>query len=384
MTNLAIAAHEAAEQPSFASLFHRMPAAAGSAPGRVNLMGDHTDYNGGYVLSMITPQETHVELVPREDAVVRVWNGSVEKGGAWRDYRLGAEQPTRDWLTSVQAVTTALRRDGRRLSGMDIRLVSSVPPGAGLASGASLAVALLKALRNAFRLDLSEEEIAKLAYRAAIEFADAPAGRMDHMICALGRPGSALCLDTEAMTYEHLLLPPTLDWVVVHSGVARTHASESYRERRRECEAACAMLGLRSMRELEGAGRQAVLSRIDELPAPLDGRARHVVTENERVLIGAEMLEERNVQGFGLLMDASHTSLRYDYAVSVPETDLLVELAQAEEGVYGARLTGGGFGGSVVCAAEAGKAWDVAAHVVERYRRHSGRDGTILLPASPA
>ncbi|ALA59234.1 galactokinase [Nitrospira moscoviensis] len=380
MSHHATTAHDIAAYPDFTQLFHRLPDALAYAPGRVNLMGDHTDYNGGYVLPMPLPQETHVEVALRQDRTVRVWSGNVEPAQAHRDYRLGEERRRQDWVDYVQAATAALARGTHALSGMDVRVVSSVPPGAGLASSAALLVALLHAMRNALRLDVSDADVARLAHLAETEFVGAPVGIMDQMVCALGRPGSAFFLDTATLAYEHVPLPPSAEWIVIHSGVRHSHQTGSYPERRRECEAACALLGLRSMRDLEGAGRQEVLSRIAELPPPLDARARHVVTENDRVLAGVELLQDGNMRGFGALMKASHESLRHDYAVSVPETDLLVELADAEEAVYGARLTGGGFGGSVVIAAQAGAGRQVAGRIAERYRGHCGREAAVLLP----
>jgi galactokinase len=200
------------------------------------------------------------------------------------------------------------------------------------------------------------------------------------MVCALGRPASAFFLDTATLDYEHVALPKELGWVVVHSGVSHSHASGSYQARRRECEAASSLLGVRWMRDLEGTGRQTVLSRIDELPVPLNGRARHVVTETDRVLAAVGMLKSGNLHALGVLMNESHVSLRDDFEVSVPETDLLVDLAQDAPGVYGARLTGGGFGGSVVAAVEYGVARDLASELVTRYQTQSGRVGTVLLP----
>jgi len=343
-------------------------------------MGDHTDYNGGYVLPMVLPQENCVELAFRQDDAAHVWSGSLDANQAHREYHLGEEQPHHDWLDYVQAVTALLRQQGHQLPGFDMRVVSSVPLGAGLSSSASLLVACLRAFRTALHAELSDEAVARLAFRAETEFVGAPVGIMDQMVCALGRTGSALFLDTTTLDYEHVPLPQSMEWIVIHSGVRHSHVTGSYQERRRECEAASALLGLHSLRDLQGAGRQSVLSLIEELPVPLNARARHVVTENERVLTGMDMLEHANIKGFGALMDASHVSLRNDYAVSVPETDLLVDLAHAEELVYGARLTGGGFGGSVVIAVQNGSGKDIATQIVSSYQEHSGRQGTILLP----
>jgi galactokinase len=367
-------------QLTFESLFHRLPEAAAYAPGRVNLMGDHTDYNGGYVLPMILPHETCVELAVRQDRVMHIWSASVRPEDAYREYELGREAHTHDWLDYVQGLTAILRQNEHHLVGFDMRISSSVPLGAGVSSSASLLVAVLRGIRTAMHLELSDIAIAHLAHQAETEFVRAPVGMMDQMVCALGHPGSAFFLDTATSEYEHVPIPPSIEWIVIHSGVRHSHVTGSYQQRRRECEEACALLGLRSMRELEGAGRQEVLARIDDLAAPLNRRARHVVMENERVLTAVELLKRGHVSEFGAVMDKSHASLKHDYAVSVQETDLLVDLAHEEPGVYGARLTGGGFGGSVVIGVQAGMEQDISTRIMTKYRSNCGEAGTVLLP----
>jgi galactokinase len=364
----------------FVTLFGSEPTHRAEAPGRVNLMGDHTDYNGGFVLPMPMPQRTHVELRLRNDGMVGLWSASVEES-APLSYRLGSETRKHDWTDYVQGVTWALRADGRSLTGFDLRIESTIPLGAGLSSSASLLIAMLRGLRHAMTLELADDALATLAYRAETEFVGAPVGIMDHMVCSLGRPHEAFFLDTATLEYEYVALPQTLECVVLHSGMQHHHATGSYRERRQECETINRLLGLRRLRDLEHNGKQSVLARISELPPPLDRRARHVLTENQRVLTAMEFLKAGNVQAFGTVMSASHESLRHDYEVSTPDIDLLVELASAHQLVYGARLTGGGFGGSVVIAAEAGRGRDVAQWVAQSYRAGAQRDAVILLPS---
>jgi galactokinase len=364
----------------FVSLFGAQPTHGAEAPGRVNLIGDHTDYNGGFVLPMPMPQRTNVELRLRNNGMVRLWSASVEEPGALCTYRLGSETRKQHWTDYVQGVTWALRADGRELSGFDLRIESTVPIGAGLSSSASLLVAVLRGLRHAMALELADEALATLAHRAETEFVGAPVGIMDHMVCSLGRPHEAFFLDTATLEYEYVALPQTLECVVLHSGVQHHHATGSYRERRQECETINSLLGLRWLRDLEGNGQQSVLARIGELPAPLDRRARHVLTENQRVLTAMEFLKAGNAQALGTVMSASHESLRHDFEVSTPDIDLLVELASAHRMVYGARLTGGGFGGSVVIAAAAGSGRDVAQWVARGYHAGAQRDAVILLP----
>ena len=366
----------------FAGLFGTAPAHAAEAPGRVNLMGDHTDYNGGFVLPMPIPQRTKVELRSRNDGMVHLWSASVQEPGGPHTYRLGSESKKQDWTDYVQGLTWALRADGRELSGFDLRIESSIPIGAGLSSSASLLVAVLRGLRHAMALELPDDALAALAYRAETEFVEAPVGIMDHMVCSLGRPHEALFLDTATLEYEYVALPQTMECVVLHSGVQHHHATGSYRERRQECETISHLLGLRRMRDLELNGKQTVLAKIGDLPPPLDRRARHVLTENQRVLTGMDLLKESNVRAFGTVMSTSHESLRHDFEVSTPDIDLLVELASAHPMVYGARITGGGFGGSVVIAAAAGSGRDVAQRVARSYHASTQRDAIILLPLS--
>jgi galactokinase len=365
---------------SFEALFQRPCEANESSPGRVNLIGDHTDYNGGYVLPMVLPQQTSVEGARRDDRRVKVWSQNVDPAAGWADYVLGGERRVGDWVDYVQAATAVLAQEGYALPGLDLRVVSSVPLGAGLSSSAALLVAILRVCRSLLHRDVPDETIARLAHRAETEWVGAPVGVMDQMVCALGRRGFAFFLDTATLDYRHIPLPASVDWVVIHSGVHHSHATGGYAQRRHECEDASRRLGVRWLRDLEGQGRRTVLSRIEELPPPLSTRARHVILENERVLAAVELLKAGDLTAFGSLMNASHASLRDDFAVSTRETDLLVELAQAEPATYGARLTGGGFGGSVVVAVKDGTARDVGAQVASHYRRQSGQAGIVLLP----
>jgi galactokinase len=368
--------------PTFVSLFGRPPEASADAPGRVNLMGDHTDYNGGYVLPMVLPHKTYVEVASRDDGKVQVWSANVDPHEARQDFSVKQERPTGGWVDYVQAVTASLLAGGKPATGMDIRLSSEVPLGAGLSSSASLLIALFRAIDRLMHWDLADEDIARLAHRAETDFVGAPVGIMDQMVCALGRPGAALFLDVANHQYEHVPLPSAVEWVVIHSGVRHSHVTGSYQERRKECEMASALLGVRWLRDLEGQVNPTADACIDALPQTLRKRVHHVVSENARVLTGAALLKQQDVRGFGIEMNASHQSLRLDYEVSVPETDLLVELAQRHPAVYGARMTGGGFGGSVVMAVDAGMAQRVGREVIEAYRSGPNREGTLLLPLS--
>ncbi|HOC17596.1 MAG TPA: galactokinase [Vicinamibacterales bacterium] len=359
----------------FEALFGRPPELEASAPGRVNLIGEHTDYNEGFVLPTVIPQRTHVALGARSDRTVRAFSAQVD-GQAPFEYRLGSEQPRRDWTDYVQGITWVLGEEHFAFEGADLFIESSVPVGSGLSSSAALLVAVLRAFREEYSLPLDDVALARLAKRAENDFVGAPVGIMDQMVCSLASDRQALFLDARTLEYRLLALPPEIELVVINSGVAHQHSAGDYRTRRAECERAAAALGVPALRDLTPAD----LPRAMALPEPLGRRARHVVTEDERVLQAVAAIERGDLAELGRLFYASHASMRDDYEVSVRETDLLVELARAESAVHGARLTGGGFGGSVVILAEPGKSGGTAARVKAEYDRQSGRVATVLVP----
>lgn len=336
---------------------------AASAPGRVNLIGEHTDYNDGFVLPLALPLLTTVRLAPRADRRVVIASDAYPDDGE-QSYTLGEEQRRGSWLDYAQAVTWALAREGWRHSGFQARVASTVPPGAGLASSAAFEVALLRALREAFSLPLDDPVIATLGRTAENGFVGAQTGIMDQMAASLARPRTALFLDCRTLAYELIPLPEEAAILVLDSGIRHQHSAGEYNARRAECAAAAQRLGVPSLRDATAADRD----RIAALPAPLDRRARHVVTENARVLEAREALRRGDLAGLGALMLASHVSQRDDFAVSLPAIDRLVEIAAAQPGVYGARLTGGGWGGCVVALAERER----AATIMERIAAAAG------------
>ena len=357
---------------SFAALFGRSPSVTADAPGRVNLIGEHTDYNQGFVLPTPIPQRTVAELAPRADEQVRAASASLT--GKVEQYALGAETPGRGWLDYVQGLTWALRADGALILGFDLRLASSVPIGAGLASSAALEVAVLRALRAAFRLPLDDVELALLGQRAENEFVGARVGVMDQMAASLGVGGRALLIDTRSLEHRSVALPAGAELVVIDSGVAHRNRAGGYNARRAECERACALLGVRALRDLAAADLPQLA-----LPDPLARRVRHVVGENERVRAALAALEAGDVVRLGALLDASHASLRDDYEVSTPEVDRLVEIARAQPETLGARLTGGGFGGAIVALVRRGAAAAVAERITRGFTRQTGRSATVLV-----
>jgi galactokinase len=351
-----------------------MPEFHADAPGRVNLIGEHTDYQDGYVLPSAVPQRTHATLHVREDNRVRAW--SAEMGQDPIEYAIGQEQQGAGWGDYVQGVTWAASRSGLRLGGFDLWLRSDVPIGSGLSSSAALEVSTLRAIRAAFDLPLSDVELALMAQRAEVEFVGAPVGIMDQMAASLAGEREALFLDTRSLEFERIPLPAALDLVVIDSRISHRHAGGEYVTRRGESEEAARLLGVSRLRD---AGPE-MLPRIQELPPVLARRARHIVTENERVLRAREALLAADLRALGALFTASHASLRDDYEVSVPAVDRLVALALEHPKVFGGRMTGGGFGGAVVIATSAGSGTEVAGWVTAAYARETGSQPSVLVP----
>jgi galactokinase len=362
---------------AFRGRFGGSPSVIATAPGRVNLIGEHTDYNGGFVLPMVIPQRAHVALARGADASVRIASAAVRGDEREQTYLLGHETPGRGWLDYVQGITAALRADGYPIGGFDAFVATTVPLGSGLSSSAALEVALLRGLRELFSLPLDDVALALCGQRAENDFVGARVGIMDQMAVSLAEPGTALLLDTRDLTYETVPLPASAELIVLDSGVKHAHAAGDYNTRRAECERACALLGVAQLRDV---GLDD-LPAISALPAPLDRRVRHVVTENARVLEAVAALRADDLPALGALFTASHVSQADDYEVSTPEIDRLVALAADDPAVYGARLTGGGFGGSVVMLARPGAGRNAAERIAAAYARESGRPATVLLPA---
>lgn len=338
----------------FREIYGYAPAAAASAPGRVNLLGEHTDYNDGYVLPTAIPQRTTVELGLNAGGIFRAYASTLDQAVAW----VPGETPERGFASYLYGCISLLEAAGHTLAPLDIWVDSSVPMGAGLSSSAALEVAMLKALREMFELSIDNVEIAQLAQRAEIEYAGVRCGIMDQMASSLADTEHMLFLDTRTLERKLLDLPHDSEILVIYSGVPRKLAASKYNERRAECEQAAARLGVAALRDITNPGA------VEALPEPLKRRARHVVTENARVL---EAVAGVDAQRFGQLMNASHASLRDDYEVSIDALDRLAALLQEDDAVYGARLTGAGFGGASVALVKAGTAAEVSERVLAQF-----------------
>jgi len=351
------------------------------APGRVNLIGDHTDYNDGFVLPMAIDREVRIEFVPRGDARLRV--RSRELGGECEFTADQSEPPAGPaWGRYLWGVARELHAAGARVPGAETRIGSDVPVGAGLSSSAALEVAFGFGLARLAGASLPLTDLALLCQRAENEHAGMRCGIMDQYVVCHGRAGAALILDCRSLRHEYapLHFDVEVGIVVCHSMVHHALADGEYNRRRAQCEAGVAQLRarrsrVRSLRDVDERNWPDWAEGLDPL---LARRCRHVVRENARVLAAADALRAADAERFGELMYASHASLRDDFEVSCAELDLLVELARAVDGVYGARMTGGGFGGCTVNLVRADALARFEAQVSAGYVAATGRTPQIF------
>ncbi len=319
------------------------------APGRVNLIGEHTDYSEGYVMPLAIDLHAWVAAAPRDDNRIRVYSTNV---GKTAEMDLAKPLPGAEghWSAYILGVAAVLHSGGMKLRGADLLVHGNVPMGAGLSSSASVEVAAGFAMLAVSGLAMPPEALAKICQRAENEYAGAMVGIMDQMMACCGRENYALMLDCRTLGYELLPLFHDAQFVVCNSMVKHDHAANEYNQRRADCEMAAQLLAakLPEIRTLRDVSIEQLERFRGDLPATVYRRARHVVSENARVLSARVALETGDPNRFGTLMKQSHASLRDDYSVSCAELDTLVELASKAQGVYGARMTGGGFGGCTI------------------------------------
>ncbi len=329
----------------FEQVFRRQPEAVCFAPGRVNLIGEHTDYNGGFVLPLAVDMGIYCAAAPRDDDKLRFYSGSFTADGI-AEYSLAELSLKGSWADYPVSVILALRAFGYPLErGCDLCFCGDLPCGAGLSSSAAIETAVCAALKELYSVPLTPQETAVICQFAENRFIGVNCGIMDQFASAAGKKGRAVLLNSH--TLEYSLIPVECAAVViVDSGVRHSLASSAYNDRRRECEAAAAALGVRTLCSLSPEEFEERKRLITD-PVVMK-RARHVIYENRRALDAAEALKRGDAAGFGRLMNGSHISLRDDYEVSCAELDILTEKALSVGGVYGSRMTGGGFGGCTV------------------------------------
>jgi len=372
------AGEEGSVQRALAAEFRRRfgsgPEAGARAPGRVNLIGEHTDYNDGLVLPCAIDRDTLVLVALRPGTRVRVFSREMDAEAAFDAVH---PQPTGGWVDHVQGVVAALAERGAPPRGFDLAVASEVPPGSGLSSSAALGVAVATALDVALGLHLGPRERAALAHRSETAFVGVPCGTMDQLASALGRAGAALRIDCRSGATLPVPLPE-LALLVADSGVRRRLVAGGYGDRRDECRraleaarrAGIAPAGARALRDLAPADLAALERALDPV---LFRRVRHVVTENERVDATALALREGDLAAAGACLKQGMRSLRDDFAVSIPELDALCEIADPLPGVHGSRLTGAGFGGCTLHLVDPARADAAADALAAGFARRFGR-----------
>lgn len=359
---------------AFERYFGQPPTRIARAPGRVNLIGEHTDYNDGFVFPMALDRATYVAARPRTDRMVRVFSVKFREEDQFDlDHITRDEQ--RQWVNYIRGVAKGLLARDLPLRGADLLIDSDVPAGSGLSSSAALEVAVGYTFQLLNHINLLGEELALLAQGAEHSFVGVKCGIMDQLIAALGEAGHALLIDCRDLSYRPVPIPASARVVVCDSGVRHRLAGSEYNQRRAGCEEAVRLLrpALGKIQALRDVHSTDLAAHGHLLPPELLPLARHVVSENERTLAAADALAVGDLVKMGQLMVESHCSLRDDYRVSVAELDTLVELALAAPGCYGSRMTGGGFGGSTVSLVAADRVDEFVAAMTAGYAIRTGR-----------
>ena len=350
------------------------------APGRVNLIGEHTDYNDGFVMPAAVDFSTWAAVSLRNDRFVSVFS---ENFGEQFKFSLDdpAPQARRHWSDYVRGVAVTLEQSGYRLGGAELLLRGDVPIGSGLSSSASVEVATGLALLGNSGVSVEREKLARLCQRAENEFVGMRCGIMDQFVSCLAQRGKALLLDCRSLAHDLLSLPNEVRLVICNTMVKHELATGEYNRRRAECEAGVSHLvsALPRVHALRDVTEAELESHKDGMSEVVYRRCRHVVTENNRVLEGKKALEADNLPEFGRLMNESHQSLRDDYEVSCPELDIMVGLAQEMPSVYGARMTGAGFGGCTIALVFARGAEEFKRRIARAYQTATGITAEVYI-----
>ena len=343
----------------------RAPVGLWAAPGRVNLIGEHTDYNDGFVMPFALAQRVRIAAAPRDDGRWQI--SSLNQGSTERFGRDDLRPGMRGWQAYAAGVVWALEQAGHAVGGADLVLASDVPVGAGLSSSAALECAVLTALADLNALDIGLLDRARLAQRCENEFVGAPTGLMDQAASTLCTADHALLFDCRSYAADQVALDLSragLELLVLDTKTPHALVDSEYAARRASCEEACRTLGLAALRDVDDL--DAALRRLSD--SVMRRRVRHVVTENDRVRQAAEVLRSGRIPPLAPLLDASHASMRDDFEITVPQVDLAVEVAQAS-GALGARMTGGGFGGCIIALVGTGEASGVANEIGSAFAR---------------
>ena len=347
---------------SFEAQFGEPPAFVVRAPGRVNLIGEHTDYNDGFVLPMAIDKAVWIALRPRADRTVTIYSLDLDRAASFELDDLRYENG--GWVEYVKGVAWALSEAGYPLQGWDGVLTGDVPRGAGLSSSAAVELATARAFQVVSGFAWDPPAMAKLGQKAENQWVGMNCGIMDQMISAAGQAGHALLIDCRSLETQAAPLPADTVVVILDTATRRGLVDSAYNERRAQCEAAARYFAVPALRDVSQARFDAEAGGLDYVTFR---RGRHIVSENDRTVAAAEAMARGDAAEMGRLMDASHASMRDDFEISGPELNVMVDCAYGVPGCYGARMTGGGFAGCAVALVETDAATDFARSVGERY-----------------
>ena len=351
------------------------------APGRVNLIGEHTDYNDGFVMPAAIGFYTWVGTSPRSDRVIHVRSEEFNEASELSLQELSGP-PRHHWSDFIRGVAAILQSQGYEPAGANLIIEGQVPMGAGLSSSASLEVATALALLSEARSEVSQLELVKMCQRAEHEYVGTRCGIMDQFIAVFGQEGHALMLDCRTLESESLEIPEDVRLVICNSMVKHNLAAAGeYNRRRADCETGVSILrkSLPQVRALRDVTLKDLEAHRDELPEVVYRRCRHVISENQRVVDAAGALRSGDLDDFGRLMRESHQSMRDDYEISVSELDLLVDIASECAGVYGSRMTGGGFGGCTISLVQSQSVEEFQRTIAHKYKDATGISAPIYV-----
>lgn len=359
---------------SFASYFNSESEIIVRAPGRVNLIGEHTDYNDGFVLPMAIDHAVWLALRPRDDRTVRLFSLDLETEAA---FELDSLTKGSDWIEYPKSIAYELMKAGYELRGFDAVMTGDVPRGAGLSSSAAVELAVARAFAAVSGIEWDAPKMAKLSQKAENEWVGVNCGIMDQMASAACKEGHALFLDCRSLEIQHAPLPQGISIVILDTSTRRGLVGSAYNERRSQCEEAARWFGVKALRDVSVEEfNKSSKNGLNELA---EKRARHIITENARVLEAMEVMKAGNVNRLGELFNASHDSLRDDFEVTNDALNIMVDCAREQASCYGARMTGAGFGGCAVALVKEENAAEFVTAVSEAYRQRSSMEAAVYV-----
>jgi len=359
----------------YASHFNAKPQFIVRAPGRVNLIGEHTDYNDGFVLPMAIDRAVWIALSPRADSQIRIHSLDLEVDSA---FDLDSLTKGEGWAEYPKAIANQLLKRGYKLIGFDAVMTGDVPRGAGLSSSAAVELAIARAFAVISGFAWDAPKMARIAQKAENEWVGVNVGIMDQMASAACKKGNALFLDCRSLEIQHAPLPKGVSVVILDTSTRRGLVDSAYNERRNQCEEAARWFGVKALRDVSVDEFEGKIKR-EKLDEIVLKRARHIVTENARVLEAVQVMKAGNVKRLGELFNASHNSLRDDFEVTNEALNQIVECAQEQSSCYGARMTGAGFGGCAVALVKEENTQEFTNTVSAAYRQRSGLDASIYV-----